>query len=255
MCGIRQDKPNESTLETDSHADTYCVGKAALIIRDHNRPVTVLGYDPALGAKQYSAVSTVLGYRHPVTGSRYHLILHQAIHIPHLDHHLLCPMQCRVNNVEIDECPKHQAKEPTVKTHAICAPADDGSGEVILPLALKQVTSYLSVYKPAEEEWESHEQPRIELTSEHLLWDPATTYYQEQEERMTEIRGDVVRDDAGTTMVVNSLTSETPSADFTHDYNFGSVLESKVRVSSVGSGPGRVESSQKKAVDASTLSR
>ena len=56
-------------------------------------------------------------------------------------------------------------------------------------------------------------------------------------------------------MVVNSLTSETPSADFTHDYNFGSVLESKVRVSSVGSGPGRVESSQKKAVDASTLSR
>ena len=53
MSGIRMCKPNESTLETDSHADTCCIGESALIIRDYDRPVTVLGYDPALGAKQY----------------------------------------------------------------------------------------------------------------------------------------------------------------------------------------------------------
>ena len=84
MSGIRRSKPNESTLETDSHADTCCVGESALIIRDYNRPVTVLGYDPALGAKQYNTVSAVLGFRHPVTGQRYHLVVHQAIHIPPL---------------------------------------------------------------------------------------------------------------------------------------------------------------------------
>ena len=159
MSGIRRCKPNESTPETDSHADTCCIGESALIIRDYNRPVTVLGYDPALGAKQYNTVSAVLDFRHPVTGQRYHLVVHQAFNIPHLDHHLLCPMQCRVNDVEVDECPKHLSKNPTVKTHEIVASADDGSGEVILPLALKHVTLYLTVYKPTEEEWESHEQP------------------------------------------------------------------------------------------------
>ena len=34
MSGIRRCKPNESTLETDSHADTCCIGESALIIRD-----------------------------------------------------------------------------------------------------------------------------------------------------------------------------------------------------------------------------
>ena len=224
-------------------------------IRDHNKPVTVLGYDPTLGAKQFKIVSAVLGYQDELTGLRYHLVVHQAIHIPHLDHHLLCPMQCRVNGVEVDECPKHLSKAPTVKTHAIVAPVDDGNGELILPLKLKHVTSYLSVYKPTEDEWESHSHPRIELTSEHLTWDPATTHYEEEEERMADCHGDLVRVDSGTTLVVNSLTSLTPMADFTHDYNFGSVLQSKVRVSSVGTGPGRVESKQMKAVDAPTLSR
>ena len=45
---------------------------------------------------------------------------------------------------------------------------------------------------------------------------------------MTDFGGDVVRVDAGTTVVVNSLMSVTPIADFTHDYNFASVLEGKV---------------------------
>ena len=53
---------------------------------------------------------------------------------------------------------------------------------------------------------------------------------------MTDFAGDVVLVDAGTTFVVNSLMSATPMADFTHDYNFASVLESKVQVSAVRSG-------------------
>ena len=74
---------------------------------------------------------------------------------------------------------KTPVKESNCQNPCNVASAVDGSGEVILPLALKHVTSYLSVYKPTVEEWESHEQPHIELTNEHLLWDPATTHYQE----------------------------------------------------------------------------
>jgi hypothetical protein len=36
----------------------------------------------------------LLIYHVLVTGKVYHLVINQAVHIPHLDHHLLCPMQC-----------------------------------------------------------------------------------------------------------------------------------------------------------------
>ena len=40
---------NQVTLELDSHADTCCVGMNALIIHDYDRPVSVYGYNKALG--------------------------------------------------------------------------------------------------------------------------------------------------------------------------------------------------------------
>ncbi len=83
----------ETTLELDSQADTCVLGRDALIPLDYNRPVIVEGYDPSLGTKTYATVSGVLAYDDPVTGEVYHLVINQAIHIPHLNHHLLCPMQ------------------------------------------------------------------------------------------------------------------------------------------------------------------
>ncbi len=85
----------ETTLELDSHADTCVLGCDALILLDYYRPVIVEGYDPSLGTKTYATtVSRALAYDDPVTSKVYHLVINQAIHIPHLDHHLLCPMQC-----------------------------------------------------------------------------------------------------------------------------------------------------------------
>ena len=84
----------ETTLELDSHADTCVLGRDALILLDYERPVNVQGYDPTLGSTTYATVSGVLAYDDPVTGEVYHLVINQAIHIPHLNHHLLCPMQC-----------------------------------------------------------------------------------------------------------------------------------------------------------------
>ena len=112
--------PNyETTLELDSHADTCVLGRDALIILDYQRPVTVVGYDESLGTKTYAPVSGVVAYDDPQSGRTLHLIIHQAIHIPHLDHHLLCPMQCRVNDVIVNDLPKFLASDPTGQTHAL----------------------------------------------------------------------------------------------------------------------------------------
>ena len=44
----------ETTLELDLHANTCVLGCDALIILDYDRPVQVVEYNPALGAKTYN---------------------------------------------------------------------------------------------------------------------------------------------------------------------------------------------------------
>ncbi len=88
----KQDGIHETTLELDSHANTCVLGCDALIILDYYRPVSIVGYDESLGSKTYHTVSGVVAYDDPQTERTLHLIINQAIHIPHLDHHLLCPM-------------------------------------------------------------------------------------------------------------------------------------------------------------------
>ena len=94
----------ETKLEADIYADATCLGGEVFKIYDYNCPVNVQGYDPSLDAKQYSTTSGALAYVNPFTGIKYHLIVHHVIHMPDLDHHLVCPMQCRANGVVINKC-------------------------------------------------------------------------------------------------------------------------------------------------------
>ena len=100
--GYNLESNYETTLELDSHADTCVLGRDAFIILDYNQPVSIAGYDESLGSKTYQTVSGVVAYDDPQTRRMLHLIINQAIHIPHLDHHLLCPMQCHVNDVTVN---------------------------------------------------------------------------------------------------------------------------------------------------------
>jgi hypothetical protein len=128
----------ETTLELDSHANTCVLGCGALIILDYNRPVSVVGYDESLGSKTYQTVSGVVAYNDPQTGRTLHLIINQAIHIPHLDHHLLCPMQCRVNDAIINNLPNFLVADPTDQMHALTLTDPDNPLQpVILPLFLR----------------------------------------------------------------------------------------------------------------------
>jgi hypothetical protein len=82
----------ETSLELDFHADTTVLGAGALIIQSYDRPVEVVGYDPQQGVQTFEMVSSVLAFDHPRDGQAYHLVFHQAIHMPQLDHHQFCPM-------------------------------------------------------------------------------------------------------------------------------------------------------------------
>jgi hypothetical protein len=107
-------------------------------------------------------------------------VIHQAIYIPDLDHHLLSPMQCRVADVVVNDCPKFLTANPTEETHCLIA-RDEGGTRVTLPLGLQGVTSVLNVHSISEAEWIREAAPRITLTNRDLHWNPNSSIYEEQE--------------------------------------------------------------------------
>ena len=251
----------ETTLELDSHADTCVLGCDALILHDYLRPVSVQGYDPALGTTQYNTVSGALAYDHPHSGETFHLVVNQAIHIPHLDHHLLCPMQCRVNDVIVNETPKFLAQDLTEHSHALTVQDPINPVQtVILPLALRGVTSLLNVRAPTLDEWNSNRFTRLHLTSETLTWDPTTSHFEEQEASMTDYAGKITprigERGRGDAYVINSLCSLTTDlVDVTDDDNFHTALLSNVQISSVETSlNGNIRSRKTPHIDPMTLS-
>ena len=252
----------ETSLELDSHADTCVLGKHCLVISNYDRPVTVYGYDKALGAQTFDTVSAVVGYTDPSSGSPIHLVIHQGIHIKHLEHHLLCPMQCRVNGVVINECPRFQDRNPTAESHSIVIDENspDSEEKVILPLSLSGVTSYLPVHVPSMEDWISNKYPRYELTNEQLDWDPCDDSFQQQEDAMTDVHGQLAERHVsrGRGLHSNTLnisyTSSVPVADISQDDNLSTVLLNKVQMQ-VSAVSGGVKSTSHKNVDAQSLAR
>ncbi len=162
----------------------------------------------------------------------------QAIHIPHLDHHFLCPMQCRVNDMIVDNTPKFLMSDPTDHMHALTINDPSHPTQmVILPLALQGVTFLVNVRALTLDKWNSCAFIRLHLTSETLTWDPTTTLYEEQEAAMIDYSRRVVTTTQplrGHINVINLLSSLTTdqAAD---DDNFYNVLASHVQISSIES--------------------
>jgi hypothetical protein len=260
---MSSNNPLESSLELDSHANTTILGAGALIIQSYDRLVEFVGYDPQQDLQTFEMVSGILAFDHPRDGQVYHLVFHQAFHMPQPDHHLLCPMQCRINDVTVNNVPKFLTRFPTDNMHAlIVTNPDDDSTTLTFPLHLQGVTSYLPVCKPTAAKWETGDIVRIDMMAENLDWDPNDPTYTSQEATMTDYRGVVLpRLDRGQPFVINTLSSmTTDAADITDDENFGVALEQHVTVSvavldTTKTAPGRIHSKAAKPVDAETLAK
>ena len=73
-------------------------------------------------------------------------MIHQAIDIPTLVQHMLCPMQCRMVGVTVNDCPKLLTPLPQEDFRCIIA-ADEFRARNVLPLSLQFLTSVLNVLK------------------------------------------------------------------------------------------------------------
>ena len=110
--------------------------------------VCIIFFSPLL---KNHTISGAIGDLHPVSEESFHFVIHQSIHTLTLDHHLLCPMQCRAAGVTINNCPKILTPLPHEYSHFIIA-ADDFILRTVLPLALQGLTSILNVFQITEGE-------------------------------------------------------------------------------------------------------
>jgi len=170
-------------------------------------------------------------------------------------------MQCRVNDVVVDDTPKFLASDPTDNTHALTIKDPDWPAQtVILRLALRGVTSLLNVRGVTLDEWTSDAFKRLHLTSETLTWDPTTTLYEEQEAAMVDYSGRVVTTARPLMVHIKSLVFDplspltTDQADVADDENLYDVLASHVQISSIESSlNGQICSRNTAPIDPQTL--
>ena len=97
---IASSKPK---VELDSHADICVLGDNGLVIHDHNRPFNVCHYHPKDDHRSAKKVDAAVGSQ----------MINEAICIDGLVNHLLCPMQCHLNGMQISDVPKFLAKNPS----------------------------------------------------------------------------------------------------------------------------------------------
>ena len=78
--------------------------------------------------------------------------------------------------------------------------------------------------------------PCVNITDEHLNWDPGSTRFKNQEEALTSSYGYIIGKNLyDQSFAINAVGSSMiiPLADISHGNNLGSVLESKVGVSAI----------------------
>ena len=183
-------KRHETTLDLDSHTDTCVAGGNSHLLYDYDRTVNVTPYDATMPGSTKKIVSVSYAYDDPTTGKVWQLVVNQAIYVPTMPNSLLCPMQMRMNDILIDECPRCVSGTPTDTTHTVQARAKEGT-LLKLPLTLQGVTSCLVVRKTNENEYLDCKASNriIELTAADPAWDPHDPQFERAEEALTDADG------------------------------------------------------------------
>ena len=163
--------------ELDSHADTCCFGRNALVIAESSHTVDVTPFLSRLdNVSKVPIVSCAVAYDDPRNYSTYVLIFHQVLYFADdLEHNLLCHNQLRMNGIHVYECPHLMGLNPTECLHSIVVPFED----LTIPLELDGVISYFPTCKLTCGELDTCY--HIEMTPESPSWDPYAPSFGQEE--------------------------------------------------------------------------
>ena len=106
-------------MDLDTHADNTVLGNSCILIHDTGRKVDVSGFSTAFGLIELPIIMGAVAYNHLTTSKVYILVFHQTVYCRQMDNHLICPMQCYVNGVVINNTPKMCIHNPDDSMHSI----------------------------------------------------------------------------------------------------------------------------------------
>jgi hypothetical protein len=145
-----------------------------LIVNTTEQTARVTLFLKSLGSvSKVPIVTAAIAYNDIKTGEVTVLLIHQALHFREMKNCLLCPMQLRMNDVELNAQPKFLTGTPTVKYHALVI------DKLVIPLCLHGVTSFFHGRVPTKKDYKEY--AWIELTYPHPDWQPHNETYAEEE--------------------------------------------------------------------------
>ena len=206
--------------ELDSHADTCCLGENCLVIHDTEQLVSVEPFDKKLGSQQVKIITAAVAYDCPDTRNVFVLFFHQALHIPDLQKHLLCPNQLRHNQVLVNDTPLLYIPPDQRDNNHHSIIFQQPHPILHIPLSLNGTTSYFDTRIPT---WEEVNNPdvctHIHVTSE-APWDPLSPNFASDEACLRQsvasddhVRGQLIQPSGpGPPRSIQSITSTRTSA-------------------------------------------
>ena len=192
VSGVRFDfDPDKTTAtELDSHADSPVVGRYCKILEDTGRKATVSGFTSELGKPMtVPVVNAAVAYDCDITGRTLILVICNALYFQNMEENLIPPFMMRLAGIEVDECPKFLAKNPSENNHSMFFP--DSSTRI--PFLLEGIISYVPTRLPTQKELKDEEGNYLLLTPNMPTWNPHTSIYRDQEFEMTDYNGNVKR--------------------------------------------------------------
>ena len=100
-------------------------------------------------------------------------MINQAIYVSEVEHCLLCPRQCWINDAEINEVLTFLSTNPTTLSHSIMiGDRTDALHPYTIMLQLEGVVSYFEYSLPTSAEYEDDDIPHLELMAATPAWDP-----------------------------------------------------------------------------------
>ena len=177
----------KTAIELNSHADSPVVGRGATIIERLGRTVSVSGFADRLGkAISVQVVNACYAYDDDRDGKTYLMVIRNALHIPDMEACLIPPMMMRLAGLEVDECPKFLAKQPSISNHSILFPSES----LRIPLKLNGVISFVPCRALDSVELDNND-GILELAPNVRVWNPKDPDYGLQEDSMTDFRGEL----------------------------------------------------------------
>ena len=162
------------------------LGKNCFVFEDSGKTCTVSAFSPSLPATTLPIVDAVIVYDCPFTMQSYMLMVRNALYVKNMEDNLIPPFLLREAGIEVNDCAKIHAKEPTVQHHSIFFASED----LRIPLQLLGIFSYFNHRVPHVDEIEHL--PVLFLTPDAESWDPHSQHYAIEEANLLDHNGSII---------------------------------------------------------------